>query len=135
MKLEINDYIRIDGFISKIDYIKKSKNGNEYVQFKQPNGIIAHINSKLIEKASHNITDLIEYMDLLEVQNPIKLYGKDAEISFFNPVRCDGFTTFEDGTHCIILDLDYFVDVKDLKIKSILTHESFESNCYEIGDE
>ena len=81
-----------------------------------------------------NIIDLIEYMDLLEIQNPIKLYGKDTEISFFNPVRCDGFTTFEDGPHCIILDLDYLVDVKDLKIKSILTHESFENNCYKVGD-
>ena len=132
MKLEVgmycyNKYARKNG-IGKIKYILSY---NVIIAYKKKTSRVSI--RKIV--ASYNIIDLIEYMDLLEVQNPIKLYGKDTEISFFNPVRCDGFTTFEDGTHCIILDLDYFVDVKDLKIKSILTHESFESNCYEIGDE
>ena len=80
-----------------------------------------------IEKASFNLIELVEYMDLLEIENPVKLYGEDRKISLFNPVRCDGFTEFEDGTHCIILNLDYLVDVKDLKIKSVLTKEQFET--------
>ena len=132
MKLEVgmycyNKYARKNG-IGKIKYILSD---NVIIAYKKKTSRVSL--RKIV--ASHNITDLIEYMDLLEVHNPIKLYGKDAEISFFNPVRCDGFTTFEDGTHCIILDLDYFVDVKDLKIKSVLTHESFENNCYKIEDE
>lgn len=85
-------------------------------------------------KSNKNIIDLVQYMDLLEIENPIKVYGKDEKISLFNPVRCDGFTTFEDGTHCIILNLDYLVDIKDLKIKSILTSEQFYIEKYKVGE-
>lgn len=83
-----------------------------------------------IKKASFNIIDLIEYMDLLEIESPVKLYGENKTVALFNPVRCDGFTEFEDGTHCIILNLDYLVDVKNLKIKSVLTKEQFNSCKY-----
>lgn len=79
---------------------------------------------------SFNIIDLIEYMDLLEIENSVKLYGENKTVALFNPVRCDGFTEFEDGTHCIILNLDYLVDVKDLKIKSVLTKEQFDACKY-----
>lgn len=79
---------------------------------------------------SFNIIDLIEYMDLLEIENSVKLYGENKTVALFNPVRCDGFTEFEDGTHCIILNLDYLVDIKDLKIKSVLTKEQFNSCKY-----
>lgn len=83
-----------------------------------------------IINASFNLIELVEYMDLLEIENPVKLYGEDRKISLFNPVRCDGFTEFENGTHCIILNLDYLVDVKDLKIKSVLTKEQFNACKY-----
>ena len=79
---------------------------------------------------SFNIIDLIEYMDLLEIEGSIKIYGENKTVALFNPVRCDGFTEFEDGTHCIILNLDYLVNVKDLKIKSVLTKEQFNSMKY-----
>ena len=84
--------------------------------------------------ASFNPIDLIEYRDLLVPENPIKLYGRDIKVALFSPVRCDGFTTFEDGTHCIILDLDYLVNVDELKIKKVLTHEQLENNFYTVGD-
>ena len=79
---------------------------------------------------SFNLIDLIEYMDLLEIEGSIKIYGENKTVALFNPVRCDGFTEFEDGTHCIILNLDYLVDVKDLKIKSVLTKEQFDACKY-----
>lgn len=81
--------------------------------------------------SSYDIIDLIEYMDLLEIENPIRVYGTDREVNLFNPVRCDGFAEFEDGTHCIILNLDYLVDVKNIKIKRVLTKEQFEYGAYE----
>ena len=96
------------------------------------NGTFANIEDVL--EASYDITDLIKYMDLLEIENPVKLYEIDKKVRLFNPVRCDGFTKFGDGTHCIILNLDYLVNVKDLKIKKILTREQFEENCYEVID-
>ena len=52
--------------------------------------------------AGVEIIDLVEFMDLIEIKNPIKLYDKNIEVSLFNPVRCDGFTIFGDGTHCIV---------------------------------
>ena len=85
-----------------------------------------------ITASSFNIIDLIEYMDLLEIEGSIKTYDENKTVALFNPVRCDGFTEFEDGTHCIILNLDYLVDVKDLKIKSVLTKEQFDSMKYMI---
>ena len=107
---------------------------NSNIVYKLSDNSLLALNSKKVAKANHNILDLIEYMDLLEIENPIKLYEKDVKVSLFNPVRCDGFTEFEDGTKCIILDMNYLVEVKNLKIKRILTHEQFENNCYKIGD-
>ena len=130
MKISKGMYIRFNGFISKIGHINTSQKGNTYVQFKQPNGLLAHTRIDNIDKASFNIIDLIEYMDLLEIEGSIKIYGENKTVALFNPVRCDGFTEFEDGTHCIILNLDYLVDVKDLKIKSVLTKEQFDACKY-----
>lgn len=84
----------------------------------------------IIGEPTFDLIELVEYMDLLEIENPVKLYSEDRKISLFNPVRCDGFTEFEDGTHCIILNLDYLVDIKDLKIKSVVTKEQFNSCKY-----
>ena len=83
--------------------------------------------------AGVEIIDLVEHMDLIEIENPIKLYDKN-EVSLFNPVRCDGFTEFEDGTLCIILNADYLVNIKDLKIKSVLTREQFNNEKYVVNE-
>lgn len=82
--------------------------------------------------AENEISDLVKYMDLMEIEGSVKLYGENREVYLFNPVRCDGFTEFKDGTHCIILNMNFLVNVKDLKIKSVLTREQFESMKYEV---
>ena len=130
MKLEVGMYVRTKrGQIGKIITIGKY---NITIEF---NGMWQDIISKEnIVEASFNIVDLVKYMDLLEVENPIKLYDKDKEAILFNPIRCDGFTTYDDGTTCIILNLDYFVDVKNLKIKTIVTKEQFEQMSYEVSE-
>lgn len=63
MKISKGMYIRFNGFISKIGHINISKKGNTYVQFKQPNGLLAHTRIENIDKASFNIIDLIEVGD------------------------------------------------------------------------
>ena len=114
---------------------RKAGIGN-VVEFLSNNNIVIRYNNNInvVSKgnvvASFNLIDLIEYMDLLEIENSVKLYGENKTVALFNPVRCDGFTEFEDGTHCIILNLDYLVDVKDLKIKSVLTKEQFNAWKY-----
>ena len=127
MNLQEGLYVRTtNGRIAKIesiigDYIFLDINHNIH-------------NKNKIRSVSKDLIDLVEYMDLLEIKNPIKIYGKDEEISLCNPVRCGGFTVFEDGTRCIILNLNYLVDVKDLKIKSILTSEQFYIEKYKVGE-
>ena len=127
--MNIGDYVRTrDGIISKIE-----DNFNTTMCIGTDRGEY-HYEYFDIIKSSPNIIDLVEYMDLLWLEHPIKLYDSDTTIGLFNPVRCDGFTTFEDGTHCIILNLDYIVDIKDLKIKGIITHEQIESMEYKVKE-
>lgn len=129
MEIKEGMYIRyqdeIDQIIDVVIDENNSKLNRVYTNF-------AVVDFDKIENASFNLIDLVEYMDLLEIENPVKIYGKNREVSLFNPVRVDGFTEFEDGTHCIILNLDYLVDVKDLKIKSVLTKEQFDNDKYEV---
>ena len=133
MKLEVGQFVRTkNGIIDKVILNYNGKCASPNCNCKHISCEKDYYDEEAITKASHNIIELIEYMDLLEIENPIKLYNKDMEISLFNPVRCDGFTIFEDGTHCIILNLDYLVDIKDLKVKSILTKEQMEANQYVI---
>lgn len=130
--MNVGDYVRTnDGYINKI---KKVNQWNVLVDARDLFGEEINIANNEIVKSSPNIIDLVEYMDLLWLEHPIKLYDSDTTIGLFNPVRCDGFTTFEDGTHCIILNLDYIVDIKNLKIKGIITHEQIESMEYKVGD-
>lgn len=127
MNLQEGLYVRTtNGRIAKIESII-----GDYIFLDINHNIHDKNKIKLVSK---DLMDLVEYMDLLEIENPIKVYGKDEKISLFNPVRCDGFTTFEDGTRCIILNLNYLVDIKDLKIKSILTSEQFYIEKYKVGE-
>ena len=65
--MNVGDYIRIDGYISKIGHIKTSSSGKAYAQWKQPNGLLASANIKLIEKSSPQIIDLIEENDYIRI--------------------------------------------------------------------
>lgn len=145
IKPQIGDYVRTkDGLIAKyISYDKTYEchrfDGNiqwfyEYYTDDIYDEDWEDFLKEQVVKSSQNITDLIEYMDLLWLKHPIKLYDSKLGIGLFNPVRCDGFTEFDDGTHCIILNLDYLVNLKDLKISGIITHEKIESMKYKIGE-
>lgn len=135
--LKPNMYVRFKNN-KNIQYIDKIVNINEYrepcfkyaIEVTWYDDYIFIGDDDIIGEPSFDLIELVEYMDLLEIENSVKLYGEDRKISLFNPVRCDGFTEFEDGTHCIILNLDYLVDIKDLKIKSVLTKEQFNACKY-----
>lgn len=129
MKIQKGMYVKTqDGRICRILKLNEPFEDDGYLDHNDIGS--ASIQEKNVIKASFNLIDLIEYMDLLEIEGSIKIYGENKTVALFNPVRCDGFTEFEDGTHCIILNLDYLVDVKDLKIKSVLTKEQFNACKY-----
>ncbi len=89
--------------------------------------------TKDIIKASDKLIDLVEYMNLLVIENKVK--GIDnKEVYFFNPVRCDGFTTFENNQHCMIINMDYIIPIENIKIYQILTKEMFDQISYKVGE-
>lgn len=123
--LKPNMYVRTDNGIGK--YI-----GYNEMEFWDGKGKANY--REFLKEPSYNIIDLIEYMDILVIQNKLKDIN-NREIYLFNPVRCDGFTTFEDGKHCMIINMDYIIPIENIKVYQVLTHEMFESMSYKLGDE
>ena len=91
--IKVGDYVRIDGYISKIGHIKKSSSGKTYAQWKQPNGMLASGCINIIEKSSSHIIDLIKVgdyvngdrIDTIEVDDKgTKILGHEAQYSDSN---------------------------------------------------
>ena len=131
MKLEVGMYARTKGgFIDKIISFK-STISNDYVELEDE----YYANKKDILKASHNIIDLIEEKDLLEIEYFSLRYEKRVTRLFE--------VTFKDGEYInlgnakcqfMLIDNDWSNGDKELKpiIKSIVTKEQFEAMKYEI---
>ena len=117
MEISKGMYIRFNGFISKIGHINTSKKGNTYVQFKQPNGLLAHTRIENIDRASFNIIDLIEVGD----------YVNDAFVL--------DFETLQTGEKSVVVDglINYGWGqgvVPASEIKEVVTKEQFNSCKY-----
>lgn len=107
-------YIRFNGFISKIGHINTSKKGNTYVQFKQPNGLLAHTRIENIDRASFNIIDLIEVGD------------------YVNGKRVDEIALIEDVwfVKTKVSNIDNYDYLPERLIEDIVTKEQFNSMKY-----
>lgn len=110
VELKEGMYVRFNGFISKIESINISTKGNAYVHLKEPNGLLAHCNKELINKASYNIIDLIEVGD----------YVNGERIQFITNKKK------------LLSDGGYNILEKYTNIQSILTKEQFEREAYKI---
>lgn len=118
MELEKGMYIRFNGFISKIGHIHTSGKGNKYVQFQQPNGLLASTRYENIDKVSFDIIDLIQQGD----------YVNGYLVTFvYNP----------GGNKVVRIELEkdnlrgHIISSSE-QIKSIVTKEQFESIKYEV---
>ena len=116
MKLEVGMYCRHKNSI--IGY--KPILINKIIQIIDTDNLITyHLNDrnvlfeKDIIKASHNIIDLIEIGDYVNGELVVK-------------------NTIEDGGNIIIVSGGMCYTNDD--IKTILTHEQFENNCFKIGE-
>ena len=114
MEISKGMYIRFNGFISKIGHINISKKGNTYVQFKQPNGLLAHTRIENIDKASFNIIDLIEVGDYVN--------GERVYYAYCSSEGSTGLFIEEAGIRVWL--------EKDSQIKDIVTNEQFNSMKY-----
>lgn len=120
--MNVGDYIRIDGYISKIGHIKTSSSGKTYVQWKQSNGLLASANIKLIEKSSSRIIDLIEVGDYVNGRKVSKI-NLDKTLNKEKCILCA-------DTNYDCLDTVY----KNEDIKSIVTHEQMEAMQYRVEE-
>ena len=116
MKLEINQFIRtksgkIAKIIGKIDN-SGSIHENNIVYKLDDNSLLA-LNSKKVIKASHNIIDLIEVGDYVNGELVQDITGEYIRIG----------------------NVSHNKSWLSNNIKTILTKEQFENNCYKIGDE
>ena len=123
MEISKGMYIRFNGFISKIGHINISKKGNTYVQFKQPNGLLAHTRIENIDKASFNIIDLIEVGDYVNGEKVCNIINKDKDYCYLMK-NSDKY--FDDKD--IIAGSDAYSYQKP--IKDIVTKEQFDACKY-----
>lgn len=126
-KLEIGMYVRTkDGIITKVDYIDDETiyfDKDIYRIYSAGIDFLEKDNLERIKKASFDIKDLIEAGDIVvnESNNKQEVLLIDNELM----VKNTG----------LIYDNNYYLPIKSIAIKSILTKEQFESRSYRIGDD
>ena len=118
MEIKVNDYVRIDGYISKIEHLRTSSSGKTYAQWKQPNGLLVSGNINIIEKTSPRIIDLIEVGDYVNGCRVNFTYKPDDNKVFRIELNVDG--------------LKGHVIHETKHIKSIVTKEQFSQMEYKV---
>ena len=121
--MKIGDYIRIDGYISKIGHISKSSKGKTYAQWQQPNGMLASGNINIIEKSSSSIVDVIEPKDYVNGYLVLSV-GTITWDSNGNPIN----------RAVLINHLGSDLWLGEEFIRNVLTHEQFDKWMYKVGD-
>ena len=124
MKLEIGQFARLkSGYsdelgIGKIDFVANC--GVATIDFK--NKKIGVFTEDII-KVSYNIIDLIELGDILvdDTNRKLEVLSIDNELM----VRNTG----------LIYDNNYYLPIKSIAIKSVITHEQMEQMAYKVGDD
>ncbi len=123
MKLEAGMYVRTkEGYICKILKLNEPFENDGYLDHNDIKS--ASIQEKNITKASYNIIDLVEVGDVV-----VDKYGRKYEV---NLIRIWNGTK-EIICNCYNLD-DSAITFHNGGIFKVLTHESFENNCYKVGD-
>ena len=109
-------YNRCDGVILKLTKIGENKYIDKY-------GIVIDLDKcAILGKTSQNIIDLIEVGDYVNGREVVEFDCEDETILAFPIYTPDGlFNTIE----C-------YVPLEEFEIKTILTKEQYEANCYEV---
>lgn len=125
MKLEVGMYCRYKNFqnkikIAKIKGIQKADEvfQYDYIDFDNDDGEL----ETNIVKASYNIIDILEVGDILvdDTNRKLEILLIDNELM----VRNAG----------LIYDNNYYIPIKSIAIKSVITHEQMEQMAYKVGD-
>ena len=128
MKLEVGMYVRYNGQIMKITELGY----NDETFMSNRNGWFSTDGCK----ASHNIIDLIEEKDLLEIEYFSLRYEKRVTRLFEVTFKDGSYTNLDNGKcKFMLIDNDWSNSDKELEpiIKSIVTKEQFESMSYKVN--
>lgn len=131
MKLDLreNMYVRnCYGRIAKIEYIEDNTAYCDNWLYQSYEDHITFINLDdeddidEILKASYNIIDILEIGDILvdDTNRKLEILLIDNELM----VRNAG----------LIYDNNYYIPIKSIAIKSVITHEQMEQMAYKVGD-
>lgn len=124
-EIKVGEYVRtIDGYIRKVTQVNRKGSyealcyGAYSVDKKYKNSV--GISAKKIKSHSKDIIDLIKVGDYV---NGTKVHSVDYS------------TNLQTGERYLVIDKIYtsvkYIYEKD--IKTILTHEQYEANCYRVG--
>ena len=140
-EIKVGDYIRTDeGIIAKITSIEYGQIRVDRVltylgQWAVPYNVINDNEISKIKKHSLNIIDLIEDEDIVILEYKSPKY-KERIIRRFEVSKIDDDIRFENAHcsfHCKVGDTKIVDKIcKNIKIKGIVTIESFESIKYEV---
>ena len=114
-KIEVGEYVRTkDGIIDKVDALYGMIENTVHLEN------LKWFDIKNIVKHSKQLIDLIEQRDIVEDKYNI------CEVAFIagNRIYCNDYN-YDDS----------LVVLEENDIKTILTHEQFEANCYKVGGE
>lgn len=117
MELEVGQFVRTkDGEIHKIKSIN-----DEYIEYE--NGFdIPYELKEYIVKASYNIIDILKVGDIL-VDNT----NRKSEVLLID----DELMVRNTG---LIYDNNYYLPIKSIAIKSVITHEKMEQMAYKVEE-
>ena len=133
MKLEVGMYVRGKYYQYRGKIGKIIKNYNNDLEIAYQYGVLKTNMGSFIDdnydingrqyKASFNIVDLIEVGDVIvdDTNQKLEVLLIDNELM----VRNTG----------LIYDNNYYLSIKDIKIKSIITHEQMEQMSYKFGEQ
>lgn len=121
-EIKINDYVRTkQGTISKITEIavgikdvKDTLYFTEKYEYYHCNDIVKH---------SKNIIDLIEEGDFINGMQVDEFDDEEGTVL--------GIPVYEDG---LFNTLNFYVPIESINIKTILTKEKFESECFKVEE-
>ena len=124
MKLEVGMYVRHKPLLSskyvKINKIKEIEEKENCLHIWLEDKDL--ITEKYLIKASYNIIDILEIGDILvdDTNRKLEVLLIDNELM----VRNTG----------LIYDNNYYLPIKSIAIKSVITHEQMEQMAYKVGE-
>ena len=117
MELEVGQFVRTkDGEIHKIKSIN-----DEYIEYENGFGIPYELKEYIV-KASYNIIDILKVGDIL-VDNT----NRKSEVLLID----DELMVRNTG---LIYDNNYYLPIKSIAIKSVITHEKMEQMAYKVEE-